>query len=123
MKLNEYLMQARSLIADGWVQQCSRIEIAPGKFVYCMIGAVIEASHAMDYGSTLETLRAALSKTTGWGPSLTEFNDAPGRTQAEVLAIFDHAIAHALADELIAAAKNNPQNVIDYVSEYEPKEV
>lgn len=83
------LMAGRERIAKGWCQGAFLLDIPDslGGPRYCTVGAVENDNHAF------ACLKAALP-----APGfVTGYNDAKGRTKAEILALFDRAIALALA--------------------------
>lgn len=96
MNAVEVLQQARGLIAKGWVQGVSAVD-AEGNPVhsskgcaFCAVGALLAVP--CDFGPSLEAedrLKRVLPKPF---TSLVGFNDTKGRTQDEVLALFDLAI-------------------------------
>lgn len=99
MTTREALIAARELIEDPerWTQEESARD-ADGKGVpigspeacqWCAMGAL---SKIAPDGLMLSRTRVALLRGTGTY-SVSMFNDAPGRTHAEVLAAFDKAIA------------------------------
>lgn len=60
----------------------------PAATAYCAFGAICAAApSAWDEGGCVLALRATRAR-----DSLVRWNDAPGRTHAEVLALFDKAI-------------------------------
>lgn len=87
------LEKARALIARGW---CQNTQIDADGNV-CVVGAIKLAAgveHISVYrhlGFTMDTSRPNETWPAVW-------NDAPGRTQAEVLARFDAAIARLAAE-------------------------
>ena len=111
MTLRDNLKAVRALIAKGWTQDWYARDrdgesVAPhdsAATCYCLTGAVF----AIQKGSSLDTngrrderedLHAALRATlrdNNSSNSLTDFNDAKGRTRAEVLALIDRAIEAA----------------------------
>lgn len=84
------LRDARAKIARGWCQNVTTMR--RGRQVsYCMLGA-------MGYDECFFLARARAEKLLGpFVPAeqqpITVFNDDPSRTQAEVVAVFDRAIA------------------------------
>lgn len=79
----QILTEARELVSKGWVQ---------GEYerdgCYCLVGAINEVrgdSHG--YAEAIGTMFKLI------GNSLSDWNDMPERTQAEVVAAFDKAIA------------------------------
>ena len=117
----QILKDARRLVANGWCQDSywTDKEQGPTKVrCYCVLGALGRASDRHDvvdangqhvqlpppgWGRTeMQTLRLAqyaLGRTLmeleddEEDASIPAWNDAPGRTQTEVLELFDHAIA------------------------------
>jgi len=70
---------------------------SPKAVCWCVIGAI---AHVADVtpGSVTDQLSGSLNEAIGLGPNsweLVDWNDAPTRTHAEVLAAFDRAIAAA----------------------------
>jgi hypothetical protein len=101
----EILKEARELIAKegGWTQGwyardadgAETLSSSEAAVCFCIIGAFRRVSHD-EIGHAQYALSQLLD---GW--SIPTFNDAPGRTQAEVVAKFDEAIA---AEEAKASA-------------------
>jgi len=107
------LTEARAKVARGWTQgtwaRDAVGERAPERgnaaVCWCIVGALNavaddrEGHHLFWVAGLLEPARDALYEALedlggyDFGTALVEFNDAPGRTQAEVLALFDLAIA------------------------------
>jgi len=99
MTQKEMLLQARAKIEAGWCQyneakdeNGSPVASFSAEAVsFCILGAA--------HGEALPPLRTALRARLGlpeWvRVSLADYNDAKGRTQAEVLSLFDEAIALA----------------------------
>lgn len=81
------LREARALIERGWCQ--GRMSTADGSV--CIRGAILDAFYDADLA---EEKRAdgLLKSAVGFDGYLGDWNDAPERTQAEVLAAFDKAI-------------------------------
>lgn len=122
----EELMEARALIAKGWVQGTMATQTGSPwdglRFTaYCMLGALekahggIVAYRKMDqshYEPVVHALAAGLPADfygVGNPPGfIVTFNDSTGRTQQEVLAVFDRAIAI----ELQKAAPSPAQRVM-----------
>lgn len=86
----EILAKARALVERGWVQgRFSRMK--RGKECFCAVGAICRAAGEAQACHRLGALKAVEAEI----PQeflLSQWNDAPGRTQAEVLAAFDRAI-------------------------------
>lgn len=93
----ELLKAARAKIEQGWCQgtmakeQRGRMRGPKESYScsWCVLGALAAASTLEELNPyrTARTLMEAVV-----APSLSAWNDAPGRTQAEVLAAFDKAI-------------------------------
>lgn len=81
------LKRARKLIATGWTQH-EMHQWRNGMMCYCAIGALSAAT-----SDTLAYYAAKNRLVPFTGRSIIRFNDAEGRTQEEVLAAFDKAIA------------------------------
>lgn len=88
MSTLDVLVKARELVASGWIQ--GEYGTADGR--YCMRGACRKSAGSL-FSDTRESLDAmnALSDVIG-DHALCGWNDAHGRTQAEVLEAFDEAI-------------------------------
>lgn len=84
----EKLRQARALIERGWTQGWF---VSSDGLGVCPIGAInkVYIGHATFRGG--ESAKRLLRKAIGC-PCIAPWNDAPERTQAEVLAAFDKAI-------------------------------
>lgn len=96
------LIEARALIAKGWVQGTNAVK-ADGEVVaysdprathFCTRGAIDRATNGKYDISfrCVETLYDALDRSE-LCVGISGYNDAPARTQTEVLALFDKAIA------------------------------
>jgi hypothetical protein len=90
------LRKAKALIERGWTQGAFARR-ANGRVIgyesddascFCIAGALMRVTPLI---SDFERLCHPLTRATG-SPRLDHWNDAPGRTQAEVLAAFDKAI-------------------------------
>lgn len=89
MSTAEILVAARELIAKGWVQGTSRKTNDDGSLCYCATGAIYEAEKR----GTPETLDAEYALIAAIGSlDIVAWNDAAGRTKAEVVAAFDRAV-------------------------------
>jgi hypothetical protein len=75
------LQKARDLIEKGWCQNATQIGES-----YCMMGAIASVTDV--WSPSINVLGKAIDT-----PSIVGWNDTSGRTQAEVLAAFDKAIA------------------------------
>lgn len=99
MTTTEILRAARAKVQKGWCQ--GRLaRNADGKGIspddpdavsWCAIGG-IESNHKITEGQAWEAKRLFRRVVGLTGPGIDKWNDAPGRTQAEVLAAFDAAI-------------------------------
>lgn len=94
----EGLRAARDLIEKGWCQNAFRRN-DKGQYSYCALGACEEVFVNDTW------LRKSLGR--GPGQGIMTWNDAPGRSQAEVLELFDRAIALAELDLAIERAKGS----------------
>ena len=107
MSVLEYLQAVRERLAvpERWTQgEYARDEMgmATGSCCYdaqcwCLLGAVFRESESLDADSNadseaLDLLQEAVGSK---GKGLAEWQDAPGRTHAEVLAVIDAAIERA----------------------------
>jgi hypothetical protein len=108
----ERLRLARSKLEFGWTQTAPARDasgnVTPtddaGAVCWCVFGAVHVVSDYRTWENAWKCVERAACEAgfygdhgTGNGP--VRFNDAPGRTQAEVLELIDRAIALAEADE------------------------
>ena len=88
------LLKARALIEEGWVQhkECSTVE---GRKSYCIYGGIAKAAKDGILFTACE--RALLAHLPSGYPAnykgITAFNDNPYTTKADVLALFDKALA------------------------------
>lgn len=88
----DILTEARGYVAQGWTQGATArmsdgTPISPRKdaaVCWCIVGAALRAGDPVEAWSALA---AHLN-----GCLVTVWNDAPGRTQEEVLTLFDKAI-------------------------------
>ncbi len=94
METKEVLIAARGLIKKGWIQGVDS-QVRNGVTCYCAVGAVHSVLPGIYQTEPLEALRGALSVHDKARGGVMSFNDAEGRTQAEVLALFDRAIERA----------------------------
>jgi hypothetical protein len=83
------LLQGRAAVEAGWCQGFSRDERV------CAIEALWKAANGA-YARSVVFLEHA--RPAGW-PSVIAYNDAAGRTKAEILALYDRAIDLALKAE------------------------
>lgn len=89
--LLEVLRKAREvLVTDGWCQN----ELISSAGAHCAIGALHQA---VEYKATVVpcilALRNVMSDPEKYHNGLTKYNDTPGRTKEEILALYDRAIA------------------------------
>ena len=97
----DILVAARAKIAQGWCQGAyakdakgeATESLSPDAERWCSAGAITASTGANDFFAR-EAARDAFVKAIDAG-NLALWNDAPGRTQAEVLAVFDEAIRRA----------------------------
>ena len=108
MSVAATLAEARKLIAQGWTQG-ALYDDDDGRGCYCLAGAVgtVDAASAKltkgrvnfvfySRSKSIAALSACLGgrgRGAGAVDLVTEWNDAPGRTQEDVLALIDRAIA------------------------------
>jgi len=96
MSVAQVLTEARKLIAQGWTQGEYK-RVVDGVECYCLSGAIHQAApydnpRGLEFAALFLSLRADdfyLSSSS----NLTEWNDAPDRTQEDVLDLIDRAIA------------------------------
>jgi hypothetical protein len=88
-EVRDVLREAKGLVAKGWCQGHAR---EGDKF--CAIGALCTAAWETGDWSVMKRARAALGSIIppDYHSSLMQWNDTPGRTQAEVVALFDEAL-------------------------------
>lgn len=90
----EVLKAARGRIEKGWCQGIGRIVNDNGiAIAWCAVGATAQGQE--DLGADADLYLECVIGT----HAITSWNDAPGRTQAEVIAAFDKAIALAESDQ------------------------
>lgn len=98
--VSQILQEARRKIAEeGWVKGIEYLPNADGRRNYCTIGAI---KHTMNYQvrgytAAIAALAGALPPRPGQdrlqhSTRLVAFNDAPGTTREDVLALFDAAL-------------------------------
>jgi len=96
MNVAQVLTEARKLIAQGWTQGEYK-RVVNGVECWCISGAIRQAApYNNSTGSEFVALLRALRDDDFYlssSSNLTEWNDAPCRTQEEVLALIDRAIA------------------------------
>jgi hypothetical protein len=111
MTVKERLIAARNLVAAGWVQgRTTSPPLVRRVAKYCALGAVEKVCGLYDnnlsqkewrklvdedYRETLQPIFSFLGAGHGYGESaaIVAFNDTSGRTQAEVVEMFDGVIA------------------------------
>lgn len=100
MNAREILVKARALLEDPtrWMQDAYNKDADGNEFVddayaicWCAEGALLYAIGP----DTIENAKAQLFLENAIGGNVPGWNDAPGRTHAEILAGFDAAIARA----------------------------
>lgn len=89
----EILKRGRERVAAGW---CQRAMGGAERGAYCLVGSFLDADE-LPFGRCLKAVSLELPE--GFQDPL-KWNDAPGRTQAEVVALFDRAIARLEAEEV-----------------------
>ena len=85
--VRDLLVAARAKVSDGWCQRGFQKGDS-----YCALGAMYAVSHDM---VVLNKAVYALARALGFSDpnGVVRWNDAPGRTKAEIVAGFDRAIA------------------------------
>lgn len=98
----DILRAARALVAKEWTRRASARDSAgiacaandEGARSWCMVGALAVVTHgALEYAT--EAVADVLGMERSADHRISDWNDAPGRTQADVIAAFDAAIARA----------------------------
>jgi hypothetical protein len=92
----ESLKRARALVERGWCQNSSEDDkhnVCPSYAVQIATADRVEV-----YSRGVNLARLAMVKAIGWA-NIPAWNDHPGRTKAEVLAMFDRAIEIARRDQ------------------------
>lgn len=89
MTTKEVLRKARALVKEGWCQQ-DLLRQEYGKTLYCALGALDTATGGPS--DNTPAYKRMLRVTRAVDGQLSEWNDAKGRTKAQVLAAFDRAI-------------------------------
>jgi hypothetical protein len=85
-EVRDVLREAKGLVAQGWCQHHAHLG---DKF--CVLGALITASVGGEWRAVTRA-RHAVRQHIPATVTIPEWNDAPGRTQAEVVALFDKAL-------------------------------
>jgi len=94
----QVLVRARELVEKGWIQGMAQNTL--GNKV-CAQWAIDKANHELGFPSGFGMVAQTILLNTiqsGYGkiyPAIPVWNDQPGRTKAEVLAIYDKAISTA----------------------------
>lgn len=113
MAVIDVLKGARALIARGWCQKKYREDV-PFSFDvhYCSAGAIHEAGKGglemRDMAAMLFFNRIFFGHNVFSEEAIVNWNDAAGRTQAEVLGAFDLVIGKLQAGEFIASLAPAP---------------
>lgn len=98
----EVLRGARAKIAQGWCQGTAARDangvtsscfMELGACSWCAIGAIYGAAPVDELGEASADAAIAALVTHVPGNAIAPWNDSPSRTQAEVLELFDRAIA------------------------------
>lgn len=89
--VRDALSAARSLVVAGWCQGKAMKLTMEGPR-YCAIGALSAATRCGYDRDLMDDCKAVLEASMPTRFTLVQFNDAPGRTQAEVVALFDRAL-------------------------------
>lgn len=97
MNVKDILIAARALVAKGWIQGHMGDDIVG----YCMIGAIKTAACGHvdtvgindNYVGARDVLRAVIVKRKFYHLTVSSFNDDPETRLADVLSVFDEAIA------------------------------
>lgn len=121
----DVLVRARGLIEQGWCQGVGARD-ARGHEVgalmreacsWCTLGALSRAldlsntdAYGVDYTRAREAIADAIGRDCDGGRAIAVWNDHRERTQADVLAAFDRAIAACEADDLAAEAADEEQS-------------
>lgn len=90
MSAADVLAEACDLISKGWIQGAGHNE---DYTAFCALGALTFAPGAWHYGGEAVALLRQVIDTV----SVTVWNDAPGRTQEEVILAFKSAYSRAIA--------------------------
>lgn len=105
--VRERLVRTRAIVEAGWCQHDSST-VVDGKRCFSLTGAVWEARALDDLnayhdnrvrGKVERLLHEAVEATGASAVELVKWNDVPGRTQAEVLAVIDQAIERAVPQD------------------------
>ena len=96
-EVRDALREAKELVADNWGQGKG---FCPPRGGHCVLTALGKAAGPCSL--TFEAADRLLVDITG-SDFMGEWNDKPGRTQAEVVALFDKAILSLPVEEGVAA--------------------
>ena len=102
MSALDMLREGRERVARGWTQGTyardrdgrKAYAWAPEACAWCALGAMRVSGH---FGAEYDAARALLERFTPAALAVSSFNDASTTTQADVLALYDRAIAAAEA--------------------------
>lgn len=100
----DILRKARGLVVEkGWTQGAAARDHGdrvvdtndPAAVCYCAFGALLAASHLSGHDAAcfIEGRLLPPNSMAGALRPIAQFNDTPGRTKEEILALFDRAIA------------------------------
>lgn len=92
MTVKEDLIKTRAKIAAGWCQGASARNAKGEAVSFCILGAFMASGVACSGPTSYALAKVATPGNLG---VLARYNDTPGRTKEEVLAVFDKAIACA----------------------------
>ena len=111
MTVRDVLVQGRALVQQGWAQQRMHrmVEVkgtlgARREFrdEYCAVGGLAAICHDKGDGVRPAFMRLVAAAGKQGYKSVVSFNDAQGRTQADVVALYDDAIQTMDAETLRA---------------------
>lgn len=100
MNGSELLREAETLVARGWCQHAaartrhgSAVDVAAGNAAEWSLVGALQAATFSDSSTSVDDLRDALGSIADLieDPSLIDWNDEPGRTQAEVQQLLERA--------------------------------
>jgi len=105
MQTRAILTKARELVTAGWTQSVNAVDENDEEVTtsdstackFCVYGAIFAASQRLGYAPYSQRAVDAFSQAMFGNVSglIAGWNDAPERTQADVVAAFDKAIAEA----------------------------
>lgn len=105
-RIKAALVRARDKIAQGWTQNTGQDMDGNVCTSFALNAAAAEVPRStlscQVANDAAEVMFQAITELTGedWSHNIVGWNDRPGRTQAEVLHTFDHAIKLAERDNL-----------------------